>query len=151
MGLSPFKFREVVLQLLFSFEMGSDSEQDLIAYLMQELKVTRKSMREACERAHSVWQARATLDPLIAGQSRDFSFERIQPVEKNVLRLALFELLIEKEANRKIVISEALRLTSKFSTPEGATFVNAIVDSYQPEMSHGKGTASPSQERETAL
>lgn len=134
MGLSPLKFREVVLQLLFSFEMGSDAEEELIAYLMQDLKISRKSIREASKRAHSIWQARTFLDPWIAGQSRDYAFERIQPVEKNVLRLALFELLIEKEGNRKVVISEALRLVSKFSTPEGATFVNAIVDACQPEM-----------------
>lgn len=134
MGLSPLKFREVVLQLLFSFEMGSDAEEELIAYLMQDLKISRKSIREASEKAHSVWHARTFLDPWIASQSRDYAFERIQPVEKNVLRLALFELLIEKEGNRKVVISEALRLVSKFSTPEGATFVNAIVDACQPEM-----------------
>lgn len=154
MGLSPLKFREIVLQLLFSFEMGSNAEEELASCLMQELKVSRKSVREAFQKAHVIWQNRDMLDPLIANQSREYSFDRIQPVEKNVLRLALFELLLEKQCSPKITISEALRLTSKFSTPEAAAFVNAIVDGYQPEkieMTHEVGAAFSSQPIEAPL
>lgn len=128
MDLPPQKFREMVFQLLFSFDMGGEVAAEVIPFLMGELAVSKRHVSEAYAKAQLVWGQREQLDELIKERSRDYSLERIKTVEKSVLRLALFELLIEKELNAKIIVSEAHRLTRKFSALEGAQFVNAVLE-----------------------
>ncbi len=125
MDFPPQKFREMVFQLLFSLDMGGELES---AFFMRALSVSKKQVRASLEKALAIWLVHEQLDQQIALHSHSYSFERIKRVEKNVLRLALYELLIEKRLNAKIIISEAHRLTRKFSTIEGASFVNALVE-----------------------
>ncbi len=135
MEFSPQKFREIVFQLLFSFDGNGGAEEELIPFLMQELSISRKQIRAAYQKASAVWRECQHLDPLIASHTKEYALDRIKTVEKNALRLALYELRVEKEISRKIVISEAYRITRKFSTAEGAAFVNAVLDSL-PELEH---------------
>lgn len=73
------------------------------------------------------------IDDTLAKTSVEYSLERISLIDKNILRIAIFELLFEKE-QPKIVIEEALRLSKKFSSPEAVSYVHAIIDEvYQNE------------------
>lgn len=143
MEFSPQKFREIVFQLLYALDANGTTEGELVPFLMRELLVTKKNVTAAYEKATHIWNQHALLDQIIGENSRDYSFERIKTVEKNVLRLALYELLIEKELNTKIIISEAHRLTRKFSTVEGASFVNALLDNLEQ---HDRSSLSTSKE-----
>ena len=57
-----------------------------------------------------------------------YAFERIQSVERNVLRLGVFEMLYDSSIPPKVAISEAMRLSRKFSNPESSHFINALLD-----------------------
>ncbi|MFC2049442.1 transcription antitermination factor NusB [Chlamydiota bacterium] len=149
MEFPPQKFREIVFQLLFSFDMGGGVEAELIPFIMRELAVSKKNVSAAYAKAQAVWQNREDLDRVIRHHSKAYSLERIKNVEVNVLRLAFYELLIEKEQNSKIIISEAHRLTRKFSAIEGASFVNAVLDSL--ETTDESSPAVPSPERDASV
>lgn len=130
------KLREITFQTLFAIDVGNCAEEDLIAFFMHELAVSKKNVTEAFTKAHAVWERVEELDEKISSHSREYAFDRIQRVEKNILRLALFELLIEQTEKPALLIGEALRLMRKFSTKEGGAFVNAILDGIlrdQPE------------------
>jgi N utilization substance protein B len=129
MEFSPQKLREIVFQLLFSLDGSGSPEAELIPFLMQELAVSKKYVKTAYQKALLIWEQRDILDSIIQERTKEYALDRIKTVEKNVLRLAFYELLIEKELNKKIIISEAHRLARKFSTVEGAAFVNALLDS----------------------
>jgi len=146
MELPAQKFREIVLQLIFSFDMGGEMGDDLIFFIMRELAVSKKNVKTALAKAQAIWKMHEELDQVIAKQSLNYSIDRIKSVEKNVLRMAFYDLLIEKEQSIKIIISEAHRLTRKFSAIEGAAFVNAVLDSIHAEQT----SISPS-EREAAI
>lgn len=128
MEFPPQKMREMVLQLLFALELGGSAEAELIPLIMKELMVSKRHVRAAYEKAHLIWQQRSSLDQKIGDVSANYAFERIKTVEKSVLRLALYELLTDKEVSEKVIISEACRLTAKFSAPEACAFVNALLD-----------------------
>lgn len=128
MALSPQKFREIVLQLLYSSDLGHSHSNEMIDLMMNELAVTKKSVKLAQEKSTAILSQLQEIDPLIASVSASYTFDRIQTVTKNILRLAVYELLIEKTIPHKIVIAEAIRLSRKFSTPESATFANALLD-----------------------
>jgi N utilization substance protein B len=127
MEFPPQKFREIVFQLLYSMDGSGSAEAELIPFLMRELTVSKKHVSAAYEKANKIWQQRSTLDRMIAEKSRDYSLDRIKTVEKNVLRLAFYELAFDKELDEKIIISEAHRIARKFSSLEGASFVNAVL------------------------
>lgn len=130
MSFSPLKFREMILQLLFSIDVGESLQEDLIPFLMRELAVSRKNVKAAYEKAKGIWEKREELDETIAGISKDYAFERIHRVERNILRLAFYELLFETENEPAVVVAQSMRLCRKFSTPEAASFVNAILDEH---------------------
>jgi N utilization substance protein B len=122
------KFREAVFQLLYSYDLGEAQEEAMVRLIMEELAITKKIALQAQERASKVRAKLSEIDKLIAETSISYEFERIQSVERNVIRLGLYELLFDDEIPPKVAISEALRLARKFGTKEAAFFVNAILD-----------------------
>jgi transcription antitermination protein NusB len=108
--------------------MGRPTDENMVELLSAELAVTRKSVKEAQARVRKILENLADIDALIAKTSHSYAFERIQSVERNILRMSVFELLFDPSIPEKVAIVEAMRLTTKFSTREAASFVNAILD-----------------------
>jgi transcription antitermination protein NusB len=127
MPLAPQKFREIVFQLLYSDDFGAD--EGVVEMLMAQLSVTKKIVREACVLKDKILEKKKEIDAVIGAHSESYDFERIPRVERNVIRLGVYELLFSKDVPPKVSIAEAIRLSRKFATPEAATFVNAILDS----------------------
>ncbi|MEI8124699.1 MAG: transcription antitermination factor NusB [Parachlamydiaceae bacterium] len=135
MTIPAQKFREIVFQLLYSRDIAQTSDEAMIELLTKELAVTKKAVCEAQERVQQILDNKEKIDSMIAKTSLAYTFERIQSVERNVLRIGVFELLFDDTIPPKVAISEALRLAKKFSTKEAALFVNAILDAiYQSSL-----------------
>lgn len=128
MALSQHKFREIVLQLLYSQDIGRPDEALMTELMMGELAVSKKNVRLAQERVKQIQTLLPDIDQLISSVSTSYDFERIQTVTKNILRLAVFELLYDDQIPPKVAMAEAIRLSRKFNTPESASFVNALLD-----------------------
>ena len=128
MSLPAQKFREIVFQMLYSYDMGRATDENMLDLLCAELSVTKKSVKEAQARVHKILENIEDIDDLIAKTSHSYEFERIQSVERNILRMSIFELLFDDSIPEKVAIVEAMRLARKFSTKESASFVNAILD-----------------------
>lgn len=128
MPLPQQKFREIVFQLLYSYDMSQATEEDMLPLIMTELSVTKKAVQEAQMRVQAILAKLNEIDKMIAVASLSYAFERIASVERNILRLGVFELLFDDDIPPKVAISEAMRLARKFGTPESAAFINAIMD-----------------------
>jgi N utilization substance protein B len=128
MAFQQQKFREIVFQMLYSSDIGKVKQEDIENLLMKELAVTKKTVQAAYERVKEVQKHQKQIDALIAETSQDYQFDRIQAIERNVLRLALYEMLHDDQIPPKVAIAEAIRLSRKFSTPESSSFINAILD-----------------------
>lgn len=120
----------MVLQLLFSFDMGCDSEEDLIAFFMHELSISKRHVRAAYQKAKTIWESHQLFDQKIDEISNNWV---IEPMERNILRQALFEILVEKQTLPQVSVTEAIRLCCKFSSPRVGGFVNAVLDAYCPK------------------
>lgn len=136
MSLSPQKFREITFQILYSRDIGHPEDDAILELMMGELAVSKKNVKTALEKADKI-SKHAEIDPLIASVSTSYTFERIQAVTRNILRLAVYELFFEKEAPPKVIIAEAIRLSKKFCSPESASFANALLDNLY-RVSQGK-------------
>ncbi len=127
MALPPQKFREAVLQILYSQDFGYASDE-IVPFMMEELKTTRRNMLDAQGRAAQVVAHLEQIDGYITGASTEYTFDRISRVEKTILRLGFFEIFFDDTIPPKVAIAEAIRLCRKFGTPESSQFVNAILD-----------------------
>lgn len=139
MALSQQKFREIVLQLLYSQDLGQPNENLMTELMMAELAVSKRNVRLAQERVQMIYQHLPEIDSLITSAATSYDFDRIQLVTKNILRLGVFELFFDEQIPPKVAIAEAIRLSRKFNTPESASFVNAILD-YLYQASLGEQT-----------
>ena len=145
MALPQQKYREIVFQILYCHDFGCNDEDAICQFLMPLLSVTKKSIKTAAQRVLSISDYLADIDAIITEKSVAYSFERISRVEKNILRLGLYELLYDEEIPQKVAIAEAIRICRKFGTRESANFVNAILDAVH------KGEASVKHLEEPAL
>jgi len=122
------KFREIVFQMLYSYDIGGPTEDEIQELLMKELAVTRKTVKLAKERVDEARSHLKEIDKHILKTCVSYEFERIQTVEKNILRLSIFEMLYDNSIPPKVAISEGMRLARKFGSPESAGFINAVLD-----------------------
>lgn len=144
MALPPQKFREAVFQILYSADFDVASEE-IVAFMMHELKTTRRAMSDAQRRVDEVLSKKAEIDALITTGSTEYSFERISRVERTILRLGIYEILFDPSIPPLVAIAEAIRLCRKFATPESSQFVNAILDGVYKREQHGNQTAEEPQ------
>ncbi len=147
MALPHQKFREIVLQLLYSQDITRPDDALLLELMMAELAVSKKNVRLAQEKVMKIKAFLPKIDPLIASAAIGYDFDRIQIVTKNILRLAVFELFFDEGGiPPKASISEAIRLSRKFNTPESANFANALLDRLYKE-SLGQAPVSSIEEK----
>jgi N utilization substance protein B len=123
------KFRELVFIVLYSLDQGDQDIDTLIDTLYDYLKVSKKHLRDAYDLAKVILSKKEEIDVKIKEISVNYEFERILKVELNLIRLALYEML-EGNIPVPVAISEAIRLSRKFSSPESGKYVNAILDQF---------------------
>lgn len=67
------------------------------------------------------------IDEMISNSLKDWSFDRIPRVDRNILRIAVYELLFQKDVPTNVVISEAVNLAESLSTAESSAFINGAL------------------------
>jgi N utilization substance protein B len=121
------KAREFALQMLFRWEMNREEPAALQASFWQSARAARET-REFANRLFSGAVAHAAeTETLLAKHSEHWRLERMAAVDRNILRLAVYELRYT-DTPAAVVINEALELAKKFSSAESAAFLNGILD-----------------------
>ena len=128
MVISLKKFREIVLQMVYSRDLNDHSDSRAFLALLDHWVVPRSVLYQAYVKVDSLFNEIEAIDSFIERFSEGYAFKRISSVERNILRLGVFEMLFEKKTPPKVSISEAVRLSQKFGTPEGGAFVNGVLD-----------------------
>jgi transcription antitermination protein NusB len=83
--------------------------------------------KRATELVDGVWAEREQLDAEIGGAARRWRVERMPPVDRNVLRIALWELRHHERTPVPVVISEAVRMAKAYSTERSGGFINGVL------------------------
>lgn len=111
-------------------EMIDVAEKSLLALEIAEfttLDAQSDVQAFAIEIAEQYKQHTEELDEIIQKYAKNWDFQRLVTMDKNILRIALIELLYIKATPLKVVIDEALELAKKYSTDESTTFINGIL------------------------
>jgi len=137
------KSREIALQMLYQMEMTGQPPHVVID-LYYELASgdddnknpdLGKAVRPFAEQLLSgVHAHRDELDAMIVAASENWRLERMSIIDRNVLRIALYEMLYRAEIPPKVSINEAIDLGKTFGSPDSGAFINGILDHLLPEV-----------------
>ncbi len=119
--------REAALRVLFQVEVGRDEVDAAIAYNASELDLDEKALRFMEKLVRGVIKHLAELDDLLNSYAVDWTVERMAYVDRNVLRLAAFEMLYDDETPAGVAINEAVELAKRYGTDDSGKFVNGIL------------------------
>jgi N utilization substance protein B len=120
--------RETAVQLLFSRDFTpGDGEHDVEGFF--NLHTARRDVRAHAEQLYrGVTAHLAELDALIMAVLENFSMERLDGVDRNILRVALYEMHHCPEVPPVVAISEAIEIAKRFGGDTSARFVNGVLD-----------------------
>ncbi len=122
------KMREIVLQMLYALEIDPSTEDGLVGLLMAEIAVAQRHALSGLLYAKKILENSTELDLLVSKAIKSTPIHKITLMEKNVLRLIVFEYLQGQPISPAILIAEATRLTKKFSYKEACSFVHAVLN-----------------------
>ncbi|HMW02073.1 MAG TPA: transcription antitermination factor NusB [Acidobacteriota bacterium] len=127
--------RECALQMLFQFDLAKPTLPELLKTYWEELNDTSVDAQEfATNLTLGVIAHLDEVDALIRRRTEHWRISRMAVVDRNLLRLAVYEFLYEAETPKTVVINEALEIARRFSTYEATQFVNGILDGIKRDL-----------------
>ena len=127
------KGRELAVQMLYQWEISEEP--------VARVQESFWSLREAADKTRGLAQRLLTgtvehlgeIDELLTKHAEHWRLPRMAAVDRNILRLAIYEFLYE-EVPKRVVINEALEVTKRFSSPDAVQFVNGVLDAVRSSL-----------------
>ncbi len=122
------KARERALQALYQIDVAAEGIDDALARFWRSFEPVEREVMDLAEAlVRGVAGHRRTIDDMIERISTNWRLDRMAKVDRNVLRLAVYELL-RSDVPVKVVINEAIELGKKFGSESSGAFVNGVLD-----------------------
>jgi len=122
---SRSKARKAALDLLYESDIRKASVADLLFKRITEMDYEAREFTK--ELISGIDSNRRKIDELIATYAQGWDMDRMPVLDRNILRLAIFELLWSKTVPEAVAISEALELATSFSTEESSKYINGVL------------------------
>jgi transcription antitermination protein NusB len=127
--------RECALQMLFSYDVTHSSVEELIETYWGEMAEAAEDVRSfANELVYGTIAHLNEIDELIRLRTEHWRITRMAIVDRNLLRLAIFEFLYQPTTPMTVAINEALEIARRFSTHEATQFINGILDAIKRDV-----------------
>ncbi|MBI5062113.1 MAG: transcription antitermination factor NusB [Desulfatitalea sp.] len=135
--------RELAMQALFSMDMScAFSERNLTEYC-RSFPPGKRFYPFFEYLVTGVLDHKAHIDEIIESHSSNWKMRRMACVDRNILRIAVFEMLYCADIPAKVSINEAIDIGKRFGTPESGAFINGILDSIRMAIEQGKLQTTP--------
>jgi len=125
--------REYALQVLFQCDLNDDAPKDVLENFWSDPQATDEVRVFAESLVHGVIEQGETIDERIRRASDRWKLERMAVVDRNVLRLGVYE-LGKQESPPAVVIDEAIEIAKRFGSGDSGKFIHAILDSVRAEL-----------------
>lgn len=120
--------RELTLQALYQLDVQGAELLEHLGQFFVEAEQDESVRKLASEWTKRTWENLTQCDELITDSTIRWQFSRLSPVDKSILRLAVYQLKFCSDIPPKVVINEAIELAKKFSTERSGPFVNGVLD-----------------------
>ncbi|MBA4386885.1 MAG: transcription antitermination factor NusB [Verrucomicrobia bacterium] len=138
------QLREQALQLLFELDMNTGPAVNALERFWSARKPGTNDRQFVDKLVLGVREKLAEIDAVVTGYAKNWDIKRMAVVDRNVLRMAIFEMLHCKDVPAVVVINEAVDIAKYFSSAESGRFVNGILDRFRKDMEHDATPAAKS-------
>lgn len=149
--------REYALQLLFQLDLAPEDTLTAVEEFWAGKRVVGPVQEFAEQIVRGTMQNRDAIDSVLASSAFNWRVSRMPVVDRNILRMAIYEFLFFSETPRVVVIDEAIEIAKKFGNEESGPFVNGILDAIRVRLESGElalpadlAAGATSRERSTA-
>ena len=126
--------RELALQMLYQVDArGTDALDQLETFLEFEEPGEADVHEFARGLIDGTLESREEIDGLLSGAAENWKLHRMAIVDRNILRMAIYEMLRLEEIPAKVTINEAIELGKRYSTKQSGSFINGILDRIRRE------------------
>ncbi|HEY1766322.1 MAG TPA: transcription antitermination factor NusB [Terracidiphilus sp.] len=134
------KSRELAMQMLFQADVGKQNPDEVRKTFWQAREEVEAETRGFSEDLFRVAKAREEeIDAILERHSENWKLSRMSAVDRNVLRMAVAELIGFPGTPAPIVINEALEIARRYSAPESINFLNGVLDAIAKEKLNARG------------
>jgi len=120
--------REFALQILFQQEFSDLDTEEALRRFWRDKSASSDVLEYTEWLVSGIISRLEAIDKVVQSYSDNWRISRMAVVDRNVLRLAAFEMLHEENIAPAVIINEALEIAKKFSSDKGALFINGILD-----------------------
>lgn len=138
-----YRARRLALQSLSCLDAQGNKVWNLVDDFIADSDETSEIISAARKITQEAFDRRVEADAILRRHARNWELERLAMVDRNILRLAVGEIL-SGEVPAKVAISEALRLAREFSTADSPRFINGVLDAVAREI--GKEISTDTQD-----
>jgi N utilization substance protein B len=122
------KAREIALQVLYQIDVLKVDAKEAIQLFWSNFEVSEEAREFSVELIEGTWNHREEIDKLIDGCSENWSLGRMAKVDRNILRMATYELLYCHDIPYKVTLNEAIDLGKNYGSENSGSFINGILD-----------------------
>lgn len=122
------KARELALQMLFQHDMSGNATDQIID-TFEELQKSKPNTREfAVKIFRGTVDHMPDIDEKIQNQAENWRLSRMAAVDRNIIRMSVYEFLHENDTPKLVIIDEAIEIAKKYGTQKSSQFINGILD-----------------------
>ena len=132
------KSRELAMQALFFIDMSQNDPNDLLDRFCENFKPSVKVLSFFLKLVKGVLGAKPDIDRIIERFSDNWKLSRMSCVDRNVMRIAVYEMLYCSDIPIKVSINEAIDVGKTYGTGESGAFINGILDSVRLALEKGE-------------
>lgn len=122
------KAREIAVQLLYQMEVNPGEPQEALELFWRNLSASAATKEFVNRIVLGVHEKQGEIDKLLAKHSEHWRLERMDRVDKSILRMGVFEIMFCDDIPVKVAMNEAVDLGKKFGAEESGAFINGILD-----------------------
>lgn len=121
--------RELAMQALFFMDVNQSISKEMLECFCNNFNPPDKVRPFFLELVRGVMSALPKIDAIIERFSKNWRMNRMSSVDRNIMRIAVYEIICCSEIPSKVSINEAIDIGKKFGTEESGAFINGIIDS----------------------
>lgn len=123
------KARNIALQVLYEIDASGHDPKKAFDKMIDQIHLHRAVMEFASTLTYGVIENRKKIDKIIQSYAYAWPISQIAYVDRNILRIAIFELLYHEETPSKVVVNEAVEISKVFGSDNSSKFVNGVLGS----------------------
>ncbi len=119
--------REMALKVLFQIDLVSTNIEEALKYTFEDGEFSDEVKEFSLILVKGVMSNFSEIDKVIRNYTNNWSLERITNIDRNILRMAIYEILHLKNIPKSVSINEAVELAKKYGTKSSSSFVNGVL------------------------